>query len=144
MAARKKKKTIKKTAKRKAGRPAKKKTPTKRKVAKAARRTTAKRGRPARKTPVKKAKAAKAAKPAKAKTAVKTPARTSTRGEFGEGNYKASKRFREEQEGFVKSHRAQIPAMGKAAEAALEGAEGDELRAAEAEAANHAHGQDEE
>jgi len=55
--------------------------------------------------------------------------------EFGEGNYKASKRFRTEQETFVKKNKAKIPAMGKAAEDALAGPEGDDLRAAEAAAA---------
>jgi hypothetical protein len=55
--------------------------------------------------------------------------------EFGEGNYKASKRFRTEQENFVKKNKAKIPALGKAAEDALAGPEGDDLRAAEAAAA---------
>ncbi len=67
-------------------------------------------------------------KPTKAK---KTPANR----EFGEGNYKASKRFRDEQESFVKTNKAKIPALGKAAEDALAGPEGDDLRAAEAAAA---------
>jgi hypothetical protein len=61
--------------------------------------------------------------------------KTSANREFGEGNYKASKRFRTEQETFVKKNKAKIPAMGKAAEDALAGPEGDDLRAAEAAAA---------
>ncbi|HXC57443.1 MAG TPA: hypothetical protein VNU97_19245 [Rhizomicrobium sp.] len=61
-------------------------------------------------------------------------------GEFGEGNYKASKRFRDREEAFVKTNRKKIPALGKAAEAALEGPEGDDLRAAEAAAGRHAAG----
>ncbi len=44
----------------------------------------------------------------------------------------------------MKANKAKIPALGKAAEDALEGPEGDELRAAEAEAAGHAAGQPEE
>ena len=71
-------------------------------------------------------------KPArKAAMAKKTPASR----EFGEGNYKASKRFRTEQETFVKKNKAKIPALGKAAKDALAGPEGDDLRAAEAAAA---------
>ncbi|HEY4941029.1 MAG TPA: hypothetical protein VII56_06345 [Rhizomicrobium sp.] len=58
--------------------------------------------------------------------------------EFGEGNYKASKRFRDDQEAFVKKNKSKIPALGKAAEDALAGPEGNELRAAEASAAGHA------
>jgi hypothetical protein len=58
--------------------------------------------------------------------------------EIGEGNYKASKRFRDKQEAFVKTNKAKIPALGKAAEEALAGPEGDSLRAAEAKAAGHA------
>ena len=37
----------------------------------------------------------------------------------------------------MKPNKAKIPDMGKAAEKALEGPEGDSLRAAEAEAAGH-------
>jgi hypothetical protein len=38
---------------------------------------------------------------------------------------------------FVKRHSAEIPAMGKDAEAALEGPEGGSLRSAEEEARSH-------
>ncbi len=131
MAAKKKKRKI---IKSKTRAPAKKKTPTKRKVAKAARKAA-----PKKKTAPKKATAVKT----KAKaTARKTPKRVA-KGEIGEGNYKASKRFRKSEEAFVKANKAKIPAMGKAAEAALDGPEGDELRAAEAQAASHAAGQHE-
>ena len=63
-------------------------------------------------------------------------------GEIGEGNYGASRRFRKSEETFVKANRSKIPELGKAAEAALEGPEGTELRAAETEAANHAAGEE--
>lgn len=71
----------------------------------------------------------------RAKTAKKT-ARASR--EYGEGNYKASRRFRAAEERFVKANRKRIPAMGKAAERALQGPEGNELKGAEAQAASHA------
>jgi len=130
MAARKKKrKTIKTKAK------TRKKAPAKRKVVKAARKAAPK--KTARKAAPKK----KAAVKAKA-TAKKAPRRAS-KGEFGEGNYKASKRFRKSEEAFVKANKAKIPALGKAAEDALDGPEGDALRAAEAQAASHAAGQHE-
>ena len=56
----------------------------------------------------------------------------------GEGDYEASRAFLKDQAGFVKKNRARIPAMGKAAEAALEGPEGASLRAAETQARGHA------
>jgi hypothetical protein len=59
----------------------------------------------------------------------------------GEGNYEASRNFRSEQTDFVKRNRRKIAKMGKEAEAALDGREGDELREAEAEASSHAAGQ---
>jgi hypothetical protein len=64
--------------------------------------------------------------------------------EFGEGNYKASKRFRDSEEAFVKKNKSKIPGLGKAAEDALDGPEGASLRAAEASAASHAAGQPKE
>jgi len=122
------------------------KTP-KRAVKKAGRKAAARRT-PAKKAPARKAKKAKkkgfiaravgemtgllkrkpARKAAKAKKAA--PSR-----EFGEGNYKASKRFRDKEEAFIRKNKAKIPALGKAAEDALAGPEGDDLRAAEAAAA---------
>jgi len=126
MAAKKKKRKIAKSI-------PKKKTKAKRKVAKAARKAA----------PAKKKAAAKAKAPARkiAKKAAKTAPKRATKGEFGEGNYKASKRFRKSEEAFVKANKAKIPALGKEAEAALEGPEGDALRAAEAQAAGHAAGE---
>jgi len=54
----------------------------------------------------------------------------------GEGDYAASRAFQKDEARFVKKNKAKIPAMGKQAEAALEGPEGDSLRAAEQEAMN--------
>ncbi len=84
----------------------------------------------------------KAIKPAKAaprkvvaKKAVKVRAKTAkktaraSRG-YGEGNYKASRRFRTAEERFIKANRKKIPALGKAAEDALLGPEGAELKGA--------------
>jgi hypothetical protein len=78
----------------------------------------------ARKAAKPKAKAAKKAAPKKKKQIV------------GEGDYRASRSFLKDEAAFVKRHSAEIPAMGKDAEAALEGPEGASLRAAEEEARN--------
>ena len=90
--------------------------------------------RPARKAakrPAKKAKAAAKKAPArKAKPAAKKKKQI-----VGEGDYAASRAFLKDQSGFVEKNKAAIPAMGKAAEKALEGPEGDSLRDAEATAA---------
>jgi|GEM_PF-747295 len=56
----------------------------------------------------------------------------------GEGDYQASRSFLKDQADFVKKNKARIPAMGKAAERALDGREGASLRAAETEARKHA------
>ena len=135
MAARKKAKKSRKA-------PAKK---AKKKVAKATRRVPARKAvkrkaaKPAKKAPKK----ASARKTPARKTAVKkSPAKSSARKEFGEGNYKATERFDKAQESFVQAHKSEIPAMGKAAEAALNGPQGGELRAAEDEARGHAAGGD--
>jgi hypothetical protein len=112
----------------------------------------------AKKAPAKKAKKAKkAAKKAKAsKKAVKRPAKktkktvkaaakkaparkakksTKKKGAIGEGNYEASRAFDKDQASFVARNKSKIPAMGKAAEAELDGPQGDLLRDAEAAAA---------
>jgi hypothetical protein len=92
------------------------------------------------KRPAKKAKAVKKTIAAKKKPAKKTKAaKPKAREVLGEGNYSASRRFRKEQTSFVKRNKAKIASMGETAEAALEGPEGDTLRAAEQEAASHAH-----
>ena len=94
----------------------------KKKIASRGRKTAAK--RPAKKTP--------ARKPTK-----KTTKKTAPKQTMGEGNYEASRSFLKDQSDFVKRNQANIPAMGKSAEAALEGPEGDGLRAAEDEARSH-------
>ncbi len=98
----------KKTAKKAAKRPAKKAKKTAKKSVKAA----------AKKAPAKKAK--RTSKPRKA---------------IGEGDYAASRRFDKDEASFVEKNKANIPAMGREAERALEGPEGDALRDAEATAA---------
>src|ERR1700712_1870381 len=132
MAAKTKKKAVRKAAKR----PVKKVT---------ARKTPAKKAKSVAKSPTKpKTKTKKKSLIAKAVSAVssliggKTKAKTPANREYGEGNYKASQRFRAKEEAFVKTNRAKIPALGKAAEDALDGPEGDELRAAEPTTAAHA------
>jgi hypothetical protein len=66
------------------------------------------------------------------KALAKNPVKAKKKQIVGEGNYAASRAFLKDQAGFVKKNRARIPAMGKAAEKALEGPEGDALRQAEA------------
>lgn len=56
----------------------------------------------------------------------------------GEGDYAASRAFLKDQAGFVQKNKAKIPAMGKAARKALDGAEGAALMAAEAQAKGRA------
>lgn len=63
---------------------------------------------------------------------------TPSKGEYGEGNYKASRKFLSEQSAFVKKNKSKISSMGKAAKAALDGKEGNALRAAEAKAKSKA------
>ena len=103
---------------------AKKKPPAKKKSKKAAK-------RPAKKAK-KSVKAAVRKAPAKKAKAKKAPAKKKT---IGEGDYQASRSFLKDQSGFVAKNKAKIPAMGKAAEAALDGPQGDALREAEATAA---------
>jgi len=77
-------------------------------------------------------KAAAKKAPAKRAKAKKPPAKKKI---VGEGDYQASRAFLKDQSGFVAKNKAKIPAMGKAAEAALDGPQGDALREAEATAA---------
>jgi hypothetical protein len=110
---------------------------------KTARRPAAKvkaaKARPAKARPAKAKKskaAAKAKKPVKAaKKPAKKPANKPRQKTMGEGNYAAARKFDNDQSSFVKRNAAKIPALGKAAEAALEGPECDSLREAEATAA---------
>ncbi len=103
-----------------------------------AKKSKAKKSKKAAKRPAKKAKkttkkAVKAAaKKAPAKKAKKPAAKKKT---VGEGDYAASKSFLKDQSSFVEKNKASIPAMGQAAEKALEGPEGSALREAEASAA---------
>jgi hypothetical protein len=52
----------------------------------------------------------------------------------GEGSYAATRNFDKKQQKFVSKHKADIPKMGKDAEDALDGPEGDKLRKAEEKA----------
>jgi outer membrane biosynthesis protein TonB len=102
---------------------------------KKAKKAPARKSKPKSKKAVKKPAKKAAAKPApakKAKAKKKAPAKKKT---IGEGDYAASRSFLKDQSGFVARNKAKIPAMGKAAEAALDGPQGDELRDAEATAA---------
>ena len=113
-------------------------------AAKKKKKKSAKAGRKAKRAAPKKAtrkaatKKAPARKAVTAKKPVKKTKKKPARRAIGEGNYQASKRFRAGEEAFVTKNKAKIPALAKAAEAALEGPEGDSLRAAEAQAAGHA------
>ena len=91
----------------------------------------------AKKSKARKAKKAprKAAKP---KAKAKKAAPKKKKQIVGEGDYRASRSFMKDEADFVKRHAAEIPAMGKEAEASLEGPEGGALRAAEEDARNHA------
>ena len=128
-----------KKAAKKSSRGAKKKT-TRKAVKKTAKRKTApaRRKAPARKTASKakkkRAKAAARKAPVRKKAVKKTARRAPAKKQIGEGDYQASRNFLKDQGDFVKKHQAEIPAMGKAAEAALDGPEGDSLREAEARA----------
>lgn len=91
------------------------------------------------KKPAKKA-GKKSAKRVKAKPAARKPAKKAAKKKqiVGEGDYQASRTFLKDQSDFVKKNKSAIPAMGRDAERALEGPEGDVLRQAETEAASHA------
>jgi len=131
MAAKKKKKSKKATKAVKAKKAPAKKTKTKAKKApaKKAKKPAAKKAKKTAKRKV--VKAAKKAAPArKAKKVVKKKKQT-----VGEGDYAATRKFDRDEASFVAKNKAQIPALGKAAEAALDGPEGDSLREAEASAA---------
>ena len=113
---------VKKKAKKSAK--AKKKAPAKKKSKKPAKRP-AKKAKKSVKAAVKKA-------PAKKAKAKKAPAKKKT---IGEGDYQASRAFLKDQSGFVAKNKTKIRSLGKAAEAALDGPQGDMLRDAEATAA---------
>lgn len=115
-----------KAKKRKSAKKKAKKTVRKKKAVKPLARRTAKKA---------KRTAKKARRPAKAKKAVKA---RKSKDVIGEGNYTAAREFRRDEEAFVRDNRSRIPQMGRDAEAALEGPEGDTLRRAEDEARSHA------
>ena len=113
--------------------------------------------RPANRKAVKKAPKKTAKKATKKKTGAaparskprkavkKTPARKKAPARkkkqiVGEGDYEASRAFLKDQAGFVRKNKASIPDLGRQAEAALDGPEGDALR--EAEAAGQARSRD--
>ena len=96
-------------------------------------RKSGKKSKKAAKKPAKKAK--KTAKAAVKKAPAKKAKRTTKAKKIGEGDYAASRRFLKDEAGFVEKNRANIPAMGKDAEKALDGPEGAALRDAEATAA---------
>lgn len=127
MAAKKKKKA------KKAAKPAKaKKAPAKK--SKAVKKTARKTGAKKKKTKSSPKKTVKAsAKKAPVKKAKKKTAKKKQI--VGEGDYAASRSFLKDQSSFVEKNRANIPAMGRDAEKALDGPEGNALRDAEAEAA---------
>ena len=120
MAKKAKKKSAKKPAKKAAKKKSVKKKAAKRVPARKAKKPAKKKKSPARKAPAKKAKPA----PKKKKKQI-----------VGEGDYQASRTFLKDQSSFVKANKAKIPALGADAEKALDGPEGDALRAAEAQAA---------
>ena len=118
----------------------KKKAASKKKAVKAKKKAPAKKA--AKKTKAKAAKkpAKKAKKVVKA-AAKKAPARKAKKKSVkkkqivGEGDYAATRKFDSDQAAFVAKNKANIPNLGKEAETALDGPEGDSLRDAEATAA---------
>lgn len=60
----------------------------------------------------------------------------------GEGNRTAARQYNQDTQQFIKSGR--VPAKAQEAMAALDGAEGQELRRAEAAGKSHSHGEDPE
>lgn len=124
MAAKKKKKAAKKVPSKKA-----------KKAKKTARKAAKKAAKKSKKKTVKAAKKATPRKAAPKKTAKKPAKKAKKKQIVGEGDYQASRTFLKDQSGFVKKNKDKIPALGKEAEAALEGPQGDALREAEATAA---------
>jgi hypothetical protein len=103
---------------------------------KTAKRASAKAKRGASKSrSVKKAKRpARKAAPAKAKKASKKSAPKKKKQIVGEGDYAATRAFDKDQASFVKRNKSKIPQMGREAEQALSGPEGESLKAAAQEA----------
>ncbi|HEY8948607.1 MAG TPA: hypothetical protein VIM56_06960 [Rhizomicrobium sp.] len=124
-----------KKKKRKAAKAAKSKRPATRKAKKSKKAKKAVKVRKAAKRPA----AKKAKRPAAKAKKRAAPKARKTKDVIGEGNYTAAREFRRDEEAFVRANRSRIPEMGKAAERALEGPEGDDLREAEQEARAHGH-----
>ena len=118
---------------------AKKAAKAKKAPAKKSKKASARAGATKKKKPAKKAKPAvkAAAKKAPAKKAAVKKAKPPAKKKqiVGEGDYAATRKFDKDQSSFVEKNKAKIPAMGKDAEKALDGPEGDALRDAEANAA---------
>ena len=119
---------------------AKKSKAKKSKVKKAAKRAAASSSRKVKKSKAKKSKAKRAAPKKAAQKSIK-PAKKAApkkaKPAMGEGDYQASRKFLKEEAKFVKRHKAEIPQMGKDAEAAMAGPQGGELHAAEQAAMSH-------
>lgn len=107
------------------------------KAKKSVKRAAAASSRKAKKSKVKRPAPKKAAKKSAPAKAAKKAAPKKKKQVMGEGDYQASRKFLKDEANFVKRHNSEIPQMGKAAEAALEGPQGGELRAAEEEARSH-------
>ena len=114
----------------------KKKAASKKKAVKA-KKAPARKAKSGAKKPAKKTKAKKTAKSAAKKAPAKKAKKSTAKKKqtVGEGDYAASRSFLKDQSNFVEKNRADIPAMGKEAERALDGPEGEGLRDAEAAAA---------
>jgi hypothetical protein len=68
-----------------------------------------------------------------------TTARRAPKEVLGEGNYTATRRFRQGETRFVQRHGDKIAELGQAAEAALDGEDRNMLEDAAARAAAHSH-----
>ncbi len=87
--------------------------------------------------------AARTTKASRKASGRKAAKKTTRRGDVkGEGNYSASRRFRKREEGFIKRMGKKLLGMGEDAKAALEGPQGPELEAAEAETRARGEGMD--
>ena len=115
---------------------AKKSKAKKPKAKKPVKRAAAASSRKAKKSKAKRAAPKKAVKKSAAKPAKKAAPKKKKQ-MMGEGDYEASRKFLKEEANFVKRHKAEVPQMGKDAEAAMNGSQGAELRAAEDEARSH-------
>jgi hypothetical protein len=137
-----KKSTRSKTTRAKTGRVAikKAKVPAKKKAKRKTTAAPARKKSTARKSTARKS----AARKTSAKRTTKPTPRATRKEVFGEGNYTASREFRDQQTDFVRRNRNKIESLGKEAEAALEGGEHEEFEEAEEEARSHSHSPNDE